>query len=135
MIGLFERSAENFLPFIGHVRPGIVLMADGSLLAMLKLRGLAHELSVVEERRANANNVLNNIYMSVGQDNVTLGTHFIRRKQFRDFDTPTFTNEFSEALDRPRAPYKRRRRTDFDVALAKAAKEKRKAARRSRIDF
>jgi type IV secretion system protein VirB4 len=95
----FERTAENYLPYVGHIKPHIVLLADGSLLSMIRLRGLAHELSAIEERRANANNVLNNIYMSIGQDNVTLGTHFIRRKQFRDFEKPRFTNEFSEALD------------------------------------
>lgn len=96
---LFERNAENYLPWIGHIRPHLVVMADGGLLAILKIRGRAHELSVVEERRANANNVLNNIYMSIGQDNVTIGTHFVRRRKLRDFDKPVFTNEFSEALD------------------------------------
>jgi hypothetical protein len=33
------------------------------------------------------------------------------------------------ALDLPPAPHKRRRRTNYDVAVAKAAKESRKAAR------
>lgn len=36
------------------------------------------------------------------------------------------------ALNQPPIPHKRRRRTDFDVAVAKAAKEERKAARASR---
>jgi site-specific recombinase XerD len=36
------------------------------------------------------------------------------------------------ALNQPPVPHKRRRRTDFDVALAKAAKEERKAARAAR---
>lgn len=36
------------------------------------------------------------------------------------------------ALKAPSAPHKRRRRTNFDVAVAKAAKEERKAARASR---
>ena len=36
------------------------------------------------------------------------------------------------ALNQPPMPHKRRRRTDFDVALAKAAKEERKAARAAR---
>jgi site-specific recombinase XerD len=37
-----------------------------------------------------------------------------------------------DALNGPPVPFKRRRRTDFDVALAKEAKEKRKAARTTR---
>jgi integrase len=37
-----------------------------------------------------------------------------------------------DALNRPPVPHKRRRRTDFDVELAKAAKERRKAARAAR---
>lgn len=36
------------------------------------------------------------------------------------------------AFGQPRVPHKRRRRTNFDVAVAKAAKEKRKAARATR---
>jgi hypothetical protein len=36
------------------------------------------------------------------------------------------------ALNQPPVPHKRRRRTDFDVAVAKAAKEERKAARTAR---
>jgi integrase len=36
------------------------------------------------------------------------------------------------ALNQPPMPHKRRRRTDFDVAVAKAAKEERKAARSAR---
>ena len=36
------------------------------------------------------------------------------------------------ALDHPPMPHKRRRRTNFDVAVAKAAKEGRKATRAAR---
>jgi hypothetical protein len=36
------------------------------------------------------------------------------------------------ALDLPPAPHKRRRRINFDVEVAKAAKEARKAAREAR---
>ena len=40
MIRWFERTAEPYLPYISHLRPEIVLLADGSLLAVLRLHGL-----------------------------------------------------------------------------------------------
>ena len=98
MIRWFERTAEPYLPYISHLQPEIVLLADGSLLAVLQLHGLAHELSIESERRANAN-ILNGIWQAIGDDNVTLGTHYIRRLQSPLIERPTFTNEFSEALD------------------------------------
>jgi type IV secretion system protein VirB4 len=98
MPGWFERSAETYLPYISHVHPEAVLLADGSLLAVLQLRGLAHELSVEAERRANAS-ILNGIWQAVGDDNVTLGTHYVRRQQSPLAERPRFGNEFSEALD------------------------------------
>ena len=98
MIRWFERTAEPYLPYIAHLQPEIVLLADGSLLAVLQLHGLAHELCIESERRANAN-ILNGIWQAIGDDNVTLGTHYIRRLQSPPIERPTFTNEFSEALD------------------------------------
>jgi type IV secretion system protein VirB4 len=98
MIRWFERTAESYLPYTSHLQPEVMLLADGSLLAVLRLHGLAHELSVESERRANAN-ILNGIWQAIGDDNVTLGTHYIRRLQSPPIERPTFTNEFSEALD------------------------------------
>lgn len=94
----FERTAEPYLPYLSHLQPEIVLLADGSLLTVLQLHGLAHELNIESERRANAN-ILNGIWQAIGDDNVTLGTHYIRRLQSPPIERPTFTNEFSEALD------------------------------------
>jgi type IV secretion system protein VirB4 len=94
----FERTAEPYLPYLSHLQPEVVLLADGSLLAVLQLHGLAHELSIESERGANAN-ILNGIWQAIGDDNITLGTHYIRRLQSPLIERPTFTNEFSEALD------------------------------------
>ena len=50
--GWAERSAEAYLPYLGHVAPGAVLLNDSSLLAMGRLRGVPHELASAAERNA-----------------------------------------------------------------------------------
>jgi type IV secretion system protein VirB4 len=94
----FERSAEPYLPYLSHITPEVVLLADGSLLAALQLHGIAHELSIEDERRVTAQ-VINGIWHAIGDDNVTLGTHYVRRQQTMRLERPRFGNEFSEALD------------------------------------
>ena len=32
--GRFEQSADEFLPYIGHIKPNVVALEDGSLMAM-----------------------------------------------------------------------------------------------------
>jgi type IV secretory pathway VirB4 component len=54
--GLFERAAVSYLPFLGHYpNPDIVLLENGSLLAMGRLRGVPHELASATERNAAGN--------------------------------------------------------------------------------
>ena len=42
--GAWERPAEPFLPYVGHVSPGTVLLEDGSVMAMIRLSGFPFEL-------------------------------------------------------------------------------------------
>ena len=95
MIRWFERTAEPYLPYLSHLQPEIVPLADGCWWRRLQLHGLAHELGIQSERRANAD--ISTAWQAIGDDNVTLGTHYIRRLQSPQVGRPTFTNEFSEA--------------------------------------
>ncbi|MGH7083703.1 MAG: hypothetical protein ACREFN_01760, partial [Acetobacteraceae bacterium] len=47
-----ERSAEQYLPYVGHIGPSVVLLEDGSLLAIGPLHGVPTELAADEERNA-----------------------------------------------------------------------------------
>jgi type IV secretion system protein VirB4 len=43
--GRSERGADKYLPMIGHIRPEVVLMGDGAVLAMAHVEGTAFELA------------------------------------------------------------------------------------------
>jgi len=97
--GWIERPAEPYLPYVGHVAPGAVLLNDGSLLAMGRLRGLPHELASAAERNAAAR-FLNGLWRNIADDTVTVGAHLVRHQQVEDLPAAVFRNEFSARLDR-----------------------------------
>lgn len=96
--GWAERSAEAYLPYLGHVAPSAVLLNDGSLLAMGRLRGVPHELASAAERNAAAR-FLNGLWRNIADDTVTVGAHLVRHRQVERLPAATFRNEFSARLD------------------------------------
>ncbi len=96
--GWAERSAEPYLPYLGHVAPGAVLLNDGSLLAMGRLRGMPHELASAAERNAAAR-FLNGLWRNIADDTITIGTHLVRHRQVERLPAAVFRNAFSARLD------------------------------------
>ena len=96
--GRIERSAEPYLPYLGHVRPDVVLLEDGSLLAMGALHGLPHELAAEDERNAAAR-LLNSLWRNIADDTLTIGAHFVRHKRVDSLPPAAFRNAFSAELD------------------------------------
>ena len=96
--GWFERSAEPYLPYIGHIQPGIVLLQDGSLLIVAAVRGTPFELAAMSERNSAAR-VLNGVWRNVASDTLTLGAHFIRNRHVPSPPKTVFSNSFAAELD------------------------------------
>jgi type IV secretion system protein VirB4 len=96
--GRIERSAEPYLPYLGHVRPDVVLLEDGSLLAMGALHGLPHELAAEDERNAAAR-LLNSLWRNIADDTLTVGAHFVRHRRVDSLPPSTYRNAFSGELD------------------------------------
>jgi len=94
-----ERSAEQCLPYVGHVGPCVVLLDDGSLLAIGPLHGVPTELAANEERNALAR-VLNGVWRNIADDNVTAYVHLVRHRRVDDLPHAVFRNGFSAELDR-----------------------------------
>lgn len=96
---LFERTAAHYLPYLGHYPNGdTVLLEDGSLLAMGRLRGVPHELAAASERNSAAK-FLNSLWRQIADDTITLGIHLVR---FRKTDQPlagAFQNDFARRFD------------------------------------
>ena len=72
-----EREPDTYVPFIGHAAPGVLLLDDGSLLAMLRLDGMAFETT--DPREINARHAQRNILLrNLASDRLVLTTHVVR---------------------------------------------------------
>jgi type IV secretion system protein VirB4 len=72
-----EREPDTYVPYIGHASPGVLLLDDGSLLAMIRLDGVAFETAdpmEVNSRHAQRNILLRNI----ASRRIVLATHVVR---------------------------------------------------------
>ena len=75
--GAGEREPDTYVPYIGHASSKVVLLDDGSLLAMLRLEGAGFEMadtSYVNALHSQRNILLRNI----ASDRIILQTHVVR---------------------------------------------------------
>ena len=98
--GAWERSAEPFLPYVGHVSPGTMLLEDGSVMAMIRVSGFPFELEDTGIRNARRRQ-LNTLMRAIADDNLTLGVHFVRHarqdRPHRDPPRHGFARRFFDA--------------------------------------
>ena len=69
-----EREPEEYLPYLGHVADGIVLLDNGSLLAMLRLDGAAWELADADEINSR-HEMLSGLLRNIADERFTLTSH------------------------------------------------------------
>jgi type IV secretion system protein VirB4 len=74
-----------------------MLLEDGSLMAMARLRGQPHELCLAADRNAAAM-MLNRLYCDLSDDSITLGFHLVRENVDLDLYQPRFRNGFSASF-------------------------------------
>lgn len=118
--GRTERSAERYLPYVGHVGPQTVLLDSGALLAMGCVSGQAFELADHAIRNARLR-LLNTLYRNIADDNVVIHTYLVRSADEEPTAGTQFRSEFAAALDRSyytSALRGRLYRNDYCVALA-----------------
>lgn len=78
MTSLFrEREPEEYLPYLGHVSNGIVLLDNGSLLAMLRLDGVAWELADADEINSR-HEMLSGLLRNIADERFVLTSHLVR---------------------------------------------------------
>jgi type IV secretion system protein VirB4 len=74
--GVFESAPDDLLPYWQHIKPGVVALSDGSLLAQAALPGLAFELEGHAERNARPL-YMNSMLQMLSDDNVTFHVNFV----------------------------------------------------------
>ncbi|CEF43094.1 MULTISPECIES: VirB4 family type IV secretion/conjugal transfer ATPase [Acetobacter] len=95
--GYGERSGEIYLPYVGHITENVILLRDGSVMAMGYVKGVPFELEdtvVRNGRKRNMNTVLRNI----SDDNVTITTHMVRHSDVPGLPKTHFRSDFASRL-------------------------------------
>jgi type IV secretion system protein VirB4 len=94
-----EREPDTYVPYIGHAAPGVLLLDDGSLLAMLRLEGVAFETADI--RDVNARHAQRNILLrNIASNRIVLATHVVRSLVDGDeYPTAGCSSAFARELD------------------------------------
>ena len=96
--GRFERSGEHYLPYVGHIRPGVVLHNDGSQSAMVRVAGPSFELEEPEIRNARETRT-NTMCRLIADDCTTLAVHQVRHGRVQPLPGSHFRSSFARQLD------------------------------------
>jgi type IV secretion system protein VirB4 len=96
--GSYERSGEIYLPYVGHVADDVVLLRDGSVLAMGSVAGVPFEMEEPALRNSRLRN-LNTLFRNIADDNVTIATHLVRYPETAELPLASFRSSFVGALD------------------------------------
>lgn len=96
--GFGERSGEIYLPYVGHLGEGSILLRDGSVMAIGHLHGVAFELEDPVMRNARCRN-FNTLFRNIADDNVVLCTHLVRHPDVPDMPVRKFRSNFAAELD------------------------------------
>jgi type IV secretion system protein VirB4 len=77
--GWFERGADNYLPFVGHIRADVGLKMDGSVFAILRLSGAPFALEDHAKRNSRLR-VRNAILRNIADDTLTIVETMVRHE-------------------------------------------------------
>lgn len=95
--GFSERSGEIYLPYVGHIAEGAVLMHDGSVMAMGHIEGVAFELEDPAIRNGRCQS-FNTLFRNIADDNVSVCVHLVRHDNVPDHPARPFRSEFGRRL-------------------------------------
>jgi len=96
--GLFERAADDYLPFVQHVSPENVLCDDGSVATAFHVPGNPFELETHRERNVRRRQ-LNALWRSIADTNLTVATHLVRHPRVVPPPSRLFRSRFAGQLD------------------------------------
>jgi type IV secretion system protein VirB4 len=101
--GWAERSAEDYVPFVGHVRDDAVLRTDGSVMGMLRLVGAPFALE--DHARRNARHRFRNaVLRNIADDTLTLVETLVRHEDVAPLPAGAYRSAFAADLE---AAYRR----------------------------
>jgi type IV secretion system protein VirB4 len=99
--GRSERSAlaNKYLPYIGHISEGVVLLETGGVMAMARIDGTPFELAAASDRNSRLR-LLNTVYRNLADNNISLYTHLVRYVDEREEPPRAFVSDFAAGLNK-----------------------------------
>ncbi len=94
-----EREPDTYVPYIGHASPGVLLLDDGSVLAIIRLDGAAFETT--DPREVNARHAQRNLLLrNIASDRIVLYEHLVRSlADGSEYPTAQCSSAFARELD------------------------------------
>lgn len=94
-----DRLGEIYLPYVGHLSDQVMLLEDGSVMAMAHFPGIISELEDETSRNARYR-ALNALFGDIADDNVTICSHFVRHDASAIIHMVNFSSGFADHLKR-----------------------------------
>jgi type IV secretion system protein VirB4 len=95
-----EVNTDEYVPYVQHVAPGVVLLDDQSRMAMFRVAGRGWESADPDEVDA-WHNQLNVLARNIASDRLILTVHLVRAAATDDaYPAGSFRSTFAEHLDR-----------------------------------
>jgi type IV secretion system protein VirB4 len=96
--GWAERSADDYVPYTGHIRDDVVLKRDGSVMAMLRLEGAPFALEDHAQRNAR-HRFRNAVLRNIADDTITIQETLVRHDSAPAFPQVSYRTRFARELE------------------------------------
>ena len=93
----FEADRERFIPHAGHIEPDVVMLMDGSIIAMMRLRGTPFELEAPSLRNARAERI-NTLLRTLADIDLSICIHLVRHQSVSHPPQSIPQGEFTRGL-------------------------------------
>ena len=93
----FEADRERFIPYAGHIEPDVVMLMDGSIMAMMRLRGTPFELEAPSLRNARAERI-NTLLRTLADIDLSICIHLVRHRSVSHPPQSIPQGEFTRGL-------------------------------------
>ena len=93
-----EKSSSDFIPYLMHLNEDTLLLKDGSLMKVIKIRGFSFETADDEDIDIKKN-ARNNLLKGMASGNFALYFHTVRRRE-EAYPAGEYTNIFTKRLNK-----------------------------------
>ena len=93
----FEADRERFIPYAGHIEPDVVMLMDGSIMAMMRLHGTPFELEAPSLRNARAERI-NTLLRTLADIDLSICIHLVRHQSVSHPPQSIPQGEFTRGL-------------------------------------